>query len=391
MKKIKGEKKRQYKKTGILLFLLLIFAVMSAGFFNGQKPEQAKPLGKEDAKNPSRVFVIGKGSPLNYERQQEIKKEQEKIEKEKSEKVKEEAGQSSVKTAPNGTDGEKGTDSEGDNTGAEPENPNPGVDSSKLPRIHSSLRDGEVWPGPLMGFGVSAQDYQGRLIPRATFVVYANGQRIYSAGDMYNANYYMKVLAGTNKVVISVTDSFGVTGTREYTFTGDPSAPPKKEGTLLFTLEVRTLGGGYIFKEYPVTIYKGENLAYVVKRALESKGFTVEYTGELAHGFYVTKIEGPGILQIKNNCVIPEPILAKLKEVNASEMKFDQDNKLGQFDFYGGSGWIFMYLHKYITGHGLSDKEAKDGDELTMAFTLHYGYEYSKSPKNPDGWFNGNW
>lgn len=392
-------KKKRQKKGGILLSAVVVFVLLLTGFLHGQSPAKAEAL-DDSPSAVSRVLILGKGSPINDQQRKELEKEQKKIEKRREEirerQKDERVAGSSQDTSPTGTDADSGSSGVGGNTGGtgdpsgdegkDPEAPAPGgEETGKLPVIYSTLRNGDSYNGPMRGFTVYADDYQGRHINRANFSVYANGEKLYSSGDRYNAHYQMTVLAGTNKVSITVTDSFGVQGTREYAFTGYPDEPSVQRGHAYVTLDLRTIGGGYAFSNYEVPIYDGENLPYVVVRALEANGYTVRYTGNKAYGFYLASITKPGILALKQNCITPPPILAKLEEVNAAYMSYSNNDTLMEKEIYGGSGFIYFHNDWFREDDGMSGVPAQDGDEIVIAFTTYYGYEYNGT------WFSGNW
>jgi hypothetical protein len=405
MKRLSLDKRKQWKKTGILLCGILLFVLLVTGFLGTQSPAKAESLDKEEPSLVSRVLLLGEGTPVDDHRKEELEQEQKEIQEKREQKREEENRHrtekgSSQDTSPKGTAADSGSSGVGGaggsggpqdeppsgNEGNDPEGPTPGGDDpSKLPLIYSTLRNGDSWNGPSRNFTVYADDYQGRHIKRGSFDVYANGKKLYSSGDQYNANYRMDLLEGTNHVSITVTDTFGVSATREYTFTGHPNAQPKEEGTVYITLDMRTLGAGYVITNYPVMAYAGENLSDVVVRALEANGYSVGYTGSLAYGFYLKSIGKSGLLSVKQNCVVPPPILAKLEEINASEMGYNQDDRLMEKEIYAGSGWVYFHNGEFYEGQGMSDILARRDDEITIAFTLHNGYEYNGT------WFNGNW
>ena len=414
MKRLSLDRRKRWRKTGIFLCGIFVLVLLVAGFLGAQSPAKAESLVREEPSLVSRVLILGEGTPVDDHRKEELEREQQEIQEKREQKREEEnrdrAGKgSSQDTSPKGTaadsgssgigeaggpnpqeeppSGNEGDDPEGPTPGGDdPEDPTPGGDDpSKLPLIYSTLRNGDSWNGPRRNFTVYADDYQGRHIKRGSFDVYANGKKLYSSGDQYNANYRMDLLEGANHVSITVTDTFGVSATREYTFTGHPNAQPKEEGTVYITLDMRTLGAGYVITNYPVMAYAGENLSDVVVRALEANGYSVGYTGSSAYGFYLKSIGKSGLLSVKQNCVVPPPILAKLEEINASEMGYNQDDRLMEKEIYAGSGWVYFHNGEFYKGQGMSDVLAKPEDEITIAFTLHNGYEYNGT------WFNGNW
>lgn len=381
LKKIAGKN----KITLIIITLFIITAISFTAYIYGHdKLVGENPI---DGLNEHRSHIIVKGEnySLNYEQEKEYEEEQTKKEDYiKEQAVKRESEKKGFTPKPGkgkptgngqnqGGGRDQGEGEGGGNTGGEEE-------KSRLPVITTSLREGYEVSGSMLAFTVSAVDYKGYRIRRGNFDVKVNGIKIYSAGTDYQGTYRSNVNSGSNTVMITVHDDKGHTAVKTYTVTADQEAPPKAGGTVTVTVEARTVGLGYLISSSNVEFYEGENVAYVIKRALEKNGFTARTQSNPNYGMYIAGIGKPGIT---NGAVIPKKIQDKLDKEGASAMGISADS-LGEGDFYGRSGWVFLYNNWYID-RGTSSIDLSDGDEIYMAFTTHFGYEYDGT------WFYGKW
>lgn len=266
---------------------------------------------------------------------------------------------------------------------AEPENPGRTEDDAqddrdKTPTIITSLSDGQRIDGLRIAFTVEARDYKGYSIESFYFTVYTNDIRTYSSGEnTYKRTYKPQLSEGENRIVIVVKDKEGNEARREFTVYADARSEPKVGGTVHIVLDARTIGLGYLL-DVQQEFYEGDAISHVALEALSRNGFTCTHTGNSSYGWYLSRIGKPGIT---NGFAIPAALLEKLSEDGDSMMGHDADS-LGEKDFYEYSGWIFMQNGE-SPSVGMASREAVDGDEIVIAFTLDMGKEYDRT------WFDG--
>ena len=141
--------------------------------------------------------------------------------------------------------------------------------------------------------------------------------------------------------------------------------------TSAVSVEATTLGLGYLVPPTQVEIYDGEPAAYVVKRFFDRCGITFDYKGTLDEGFYLARINRENLVPDYH---IPENLLRYLEEDGASETGIWYTDSLGEFDFYGKSGWNIA-VDEFYPNSGLSGVHLNDGQRLAIRFTLHLGYD----------------
>ena len=270
-------------------------------------------------------------------------------------------------------------------TQTEPVNPeSPGEtgdvedDRDKTPTIITSLSDGQRIDGLRATFTVEGRDYKGYSIESFYFTVYTNDIRTYSSGEnTYKRTYKPQLSEGENRIVIVMKDKEGNEARREFTVYADARSEPKVGGTVHIVLDARTIGLGYLL-DVQQEFYEGDAISHVALEALSRNGFTCTHTGNSSYGWYLSRIGKPGIT---NGFAIPAALLEKLSEDGDSMMGHDADS-LGEKDFYEYSGWIFMQNGE-SPSVGMASREAVDGDEIVIAFTLDMGKEYDGT------WFDG--
>lgn len=406
--------KKGKKRIWLIIVILLAatFFSMAAFLHSKEYLTGENPISGMN-KERSHIPVTGKNYAFNYkqeeEYQQEKKEKKEQIRKEqKQAEPMEEVKETESETASplqesqkneeesenlygNGTGGttpgtgtEGGTSSGGgsgngeenggENTGGEDE-------ESKLPRITCSLTEGQQVSGMFLGFTVKAVSYKNIQLDAFYLTVTVNGNKLYSSGNQNGEISYrtsQELQDGTNEVVITAVDKEGYTAVKMYHVVVNAEEAKKEGGTMVVRLGADVLGLGSIFSEN-VTFYEGENLPYVIDRAFKQAGVTYRHTGTFDYGFYLQRVERPGVT---NGYQIPNAILQKLEEENCSWVGYETDS-IGEKDFYYWSGWVYR-MDGYFPG-GLSTVPAEDGSVIELLFTLNNGAEYNGT------WFSGNW
>lgn len=261
----------------------------------------------------------------------------------------------------------------GENEGGEPTNPG-GEETSKNPTIITSLTDGQQVSGNALTFTVKAVSYKNVTLDSFDVQVYLNGQRMYSSGTdsggriSYRADGLL--VDGSNEISITATDEEGNASTLIKQINVDINGSRPVEGTISFSLEAPSIGLGTLYS-VNAEIYEGESTASFVDRILKDAGFTIEHGGTTSYGYYLKRISKPGLT---NGWKINPTVKMHLDEINAPETFNIKSNSLGEHDLYDPSGWVYSVNGSWPDG--MSAITLRDGDELRIAFTLYYGYEY---------------
>lgn len=370
------KKRKKYGLMSLVMILVLAGIIMTSLAF-ADEADITEDISTLNV-NHSQILVKGEGYHLNYEQEVQREKEQE------QQKIKEEDFKQKTEASVNINDngGEIWDDLAPDNNKKKEdgedknEESDEDINTEKSPMITTSLsniKQSEVVSGTWKHFTVSAKDYKGSKIGLFFIEVYGNGSRVYSSSeDGYRGNYTMDLQDGVNTVRIKVKDKEGNVGVKTIDFTADINGQQKSGGTAKFSLDARNLGLGYIIPSSRFEFYEGEKLSAAICRFLTSYGFSYSYAGSINEGFYIKSVSKPGMVQDPK---IPDNILEGLESIGASETAgpFDHD-KLGEFDFYGKSGWMYEYNGE-IRDTGLSNVIVKDGDKINIWFTTHLGVD----------------
>lgn len=137
---------------------------------------------------------------------------------------------------------------------------------------------------------------------------------------------------------------------------------PVLADTLSLSVERFSLGGSFIVEPTEVEFKSGETYETIIKRVLQQKGLTFEGTNG-QYGYYLRGINGVDCG--KQN--MPEAVKAIL---NDRKMYVGTATSKGlyEFDYTGGSGWMYYVNNKYVDG--MSKVKAQDGDATRLMFTL---------------------
>ncbi len=383
-----SEKFSGKNKIGLIILISVLICLLAGGVYLATRgvARGENPI-KQVNENRSQILVTGEKYALSYEQEQEYieqEKKREEIRQENKEKIEEQSGISS-NTGESESDiaggesrpGEGSGGNEGSGDGPEGGNVDEGQDKSKLPKIETTLQNGQQVSGDFLSFNVKATSYKNVVISSFDMYVTINGTRVTSSGTSASGWVTFKddgtLVDGANTIVIKATDPEGYTSKVTYIVNVDKNGERPIEGTATVTVDAPSIGLGTLFTKQ-VTVYKGENVASVMMRTFENTGYTASFTGSVNHAFYLAHVRRPGILNGWNQSMLHPKVKAHLEEINASYMGFSDPNSLGQKNLYEHSGWVVAYNGIY--GDGMSTVACYDEDEIRLSFTVHFGYEY---------------
>ena len=89
----------------------------------------------------------------------------------------------------------------------------------------------------------------------------------------------------------------------------------------------------------------------MIVEALEEYGFTAEYTGTPKSGFYLKGISGG---YIANGARIPANLKEKLEDDGLNMTGQKSKNRINEFDYTEGSGWLYTIDGHLHPGRGMS-------------------------------------
>ncbi len=259
------------------------------------------------------------------------------------------------------------------------------------PQIKTTLTDGMIQKSSRRNFDVWARNSKGEKINAA---VTFNGEKLIPTwDDGEKASYTLEFQKqGDNVVEISASSDGGRKKKLTYHIDYRRTAEGEPVGSAVCSVEMFTLGGGYLIYPCEMPIYEGENAAQLLLRMLSENGLCGYYNGSPDSAFYLAYISGGDDLPQKYNGYtnsgraaspreitlspkIPAALDAKLKK----DMSFydagdyaNWDGYLGEFVISNGSGWMYC-VNNNFPNVGFSDCYLCDGDVMRVQFTLSYG------------------
>lgn len=211
----------------------------------------------------------------------------------------------------------------------------------------------------------------------------------------------------THTLYIYAEDAYGNFGELTLTLNGRRNEPGQKIGTATVRIDLTTLGLGVV-ESVRYDVLADEPVSYVVEKAVGGKdmgalfgsasdtlGWTVKYGGTYDVGYYLRSIstgytpnalEGsswPGTTEEEILAAIDARFgqgtgLATLWRCiyrNGLNKSSGSGGTIGEFDYTSGSGWMYAIGSSYYPGQSMSQVYLKDGDTLTLRFTLAYGWD----------------
>ena len=266
------------------------------------------------------------------------------------------------------------------------------VSAASGPAITATLTDNAVQKGSKKTFGVWAKNSAGEKI-KAT--VKLNGKIVSPTWDDTEKTSYTLVFTeeGENIVTVSASSDGGKRKELTYHITYVKAEAGEQIGTAIWSIELFTVGCGYLICPVSVPIYEGETSAEQLIRLLHNNGFVGYYGGTPKSAFYLGYIADGTVSAAKYNNYqksgapseprllnispkIPDILIPYLEETMTF---FDPDDYLNnwkgyivEFAFTNGSGWMYS-VNNNFPNVGFSDTYLSDGDVVRVQYTLGYG------------------
>ena len=268
------------------------------------------------------------------------------------------------------------------------------------PTVATTLPDAPEWENAIVQrgsrrtFDVWARNAAGDKI---TATVKLNDKKVEPTWDDKEKASYTLVFTqpGQNVVTVSASSDGGKKKTLTYYVDYRPAAEGAVIGAAVWSIEVFTIGCGYLIEPVELPIYEGETAADQLLRLLSLNGLVGYYGGAPAagEGFYLAYIADGNAPAAKYNGytrsaapasprtlglnpAIP-PLLIPHLEQTMTFFDIDDYEKnwagyLGEFVFSNGSGWMYA-VNNVFPNVGFADCFLADGDVVRVQFTLGYG------------------
>lgn len=280
--------------------------------------------------------------------------------------------------------------------------------AAAAPSIETTLTDNITLSGSKKTFDVFARNSAGEKI-RA--VVKLNGETVSPTWDDSDKTSYTLSLTkeGENIVTVSATSDGGRKKELTYHITYRKAAQGEAIGSAVWSVELFTVGGGYLVYPAEMPIYEGEPAAEQLVRLLSENGYVAYYSGTPKQGFYLGYIadgdsqnekydnyqksaspKAPKKLDIKT--AIPEILKPYLKDTmtffDEEDYEKNRAGYIGEFVYTNGSGWMYS-VNNVFPNVGFADEYLSDGDVVRVQFTLGYGADIGGLGALGNGGFSG--
>ena len=216
---------------------------------------------------------------------------------------------------------------------------------------------------------MSGQSSQGEQLYGNHFTVTVNGTVIPAPTTQTGSKFgYETYLAneGANTITVTAADNDGNRTTRSWTVYRESG-----DITVTISVEATTVGLGTLVPSTAVTVSGGTDALTILRQALAQYG----YTADVERGEYLSAICGAGICT--GYSIDPELMeLIVADGMDAQGAGYDpapaSEDRLGEFDFYRWSGWMFSVNGSY-PGISMASYAPQDGAVLRVRFTLAMG------------------
>lgn len=231
------------------------------------------------------------------------------------------------------------------------------------------LTDGLVLKNPAVLLLVEGRSGQGEQLYSNNFTVAVNGTVIPAptsqTGSLFGYDAYL-LYEGANTITVTAVDNDGVSASRTWTVYYEAG-----QITVTVSVEATTVGLGTLVPYAAVTVPGGTDALTILEQALAQYG----YTADVERGEYLSAICGPGICT--GYSIDPELMeLIVADGMDAQGVGYEpspaSEDRLGEFDFYRWSGWMFSVNGSY-PGISMASYAPQDGAVLRVRFTLAMG------------------
>lgn len=266
------------------------------------------------------------------------------------------------------------------------------VSAASGPSLTTTLSDNSLQRGSKKTFDVWARNSAGDKI-KAT--VKLNDKKVEPTWDDNEKTSYTLVFTkeGENVVTVSASSDGGKKKTLTYHINYKKAQAGESIGTAIWSIELFTIGCGYLIQPVEMPIYEGETAAEQLVRLLHSNGYVGYYDGTVEASFYLGYIADGTAQNAKYNNYKKSGTAQSPKKLNISpkipsllvpyledtmtfydpqDYKKNWEGYLGEFAFTNGSGWMYS-VNNIFPNVGFADSYLSDGDVVRVQYTLGYG------------------
>lgn len=270
--------------------------------------------------------------------------------------------------------------------------PPPNVDKDMItpwdPIINTDLVNRKTYAQCLANFKVTFKNFDGTYFRwPGKLHVFLNGVEVYGDVDQRDPggeygygkarNYNLDLREGKNYISIIAKDDNGFYTEKRFIVYGkkDMEAEENDYVTIQFAFDLSNIGKGMPVPRQDFRVRKGTVISKAVVEIMQSLGYQVKYDGVTdAAGFYLWGIGKPGLTvgwSLTDSQIAWLQGLGVLYDEDVNPDSLDPD-WLYHKQVAKWSGYMW-YLNGAYVPYGLSQTEAKDGDDVYLWWTNHYG------------------
>lgn len=226
-------------------------------------------------------------------------------------------------------------------------------------------------------FTVSAETYRNEFVPYDNIRVIFDGKQLKTTptgNETYEYDLYFENPregdTSQHTVHVLAWDNEGNSSYKTFDVTYEFRDQGDTIGTATVSIDATTLGLGIIASGYQYEIKQDEPASYAVIAAMEEWGIDLDYGGTPDVGFYIRGLSNG---YIANGAGIPANLWSKIIDDGLNLTGQSSRNRIAEFDYTEGSGWMYTINGGLYPGRGLSGYYLNDGDNIILRFTLAYG------------------
>lgn len=241
-----------------------------------------------------------------------------------------------------------------------------------------------------------------------------NTSGYYSGYDLYPSN---PEIGDTNTHTLHIysEDAYGNWGEKTLEYIGRRREPGQKIGEADIYVDMAVLGIREV-RHIRYDVLADEPISYVIAKAIMGMdtgdpfgmatkgtlGWRGSYAGTLDNGFYLQSLNTDYYADALEDAVWPgsteEEVLDAIDARfgagtglaalwrclyrNGLNKSVGSGSTFGEFDYTSGSGWMYSIGGSYYPGQSMSAVRLKDGDVLTLRYTLAYGWDIGGGSDN---------
>ena len=241
-----------------------------------------------------------------------------------------------------------------------------------------------------------------------------NTSGYYSGYDLYPSN---PEIGDTNTHTLHIysEDAYGNWGEKTLEYIGRRREPGQKIGEADIYVDMAVLGIREV-RHIRYDVLADEPISYVIAKAIMGMdtgdpfgmatkgtlGWRGSYAGTLDNGFYLQSLNTDYYADALEDAVWPGSteeevldaidarfgagtglaVLWRCLYRNGLNKSAGSGSTFGEFDYTSGSGWMYSIGGSYYPGQSMSAVHLRDGDVLTLRYTLAYGWDIGGGSDN---------